>query len=332
VNKIDIAELNKRYKEGESCDSKLFSEQRSNVLLVAGEHYNKSGSKFWNRIRDNKQLSSEQKIRLTKNHIQKITKTYINNITSFAPGVMAVPKNENEPQDKKVAELNNAVIADLKSKLKTRKKQRQWAQDFIEIGEVFVKIHYDRMAGDFRGFEAEMDPETGQPVVDEMGQPKASDRPVFTGQLQFERIFGFNVLRDPGAKAFEDSPYVIVRKMAQVKDLKALVGNDEDKLKLIQESSDDTFVVFDAVNGEYTKSKDQVLVHEHYLRPCALYPMGYYFICTMEGILFEGELPFGIFPIKYAGFDESATSPRAHSIIKVVRPYQAEVNRSGSKI
>ncbi len=332
ANTIDIAELNRRYKESESCDSDLFAEQRSNVLLVSGDHYNRKGSRFWNRIRDNKQLSSEQKIRLTKNHIQKITKTYVNNITSFAPGVMAVPKNESENQDRKAAELNQAVIADLKDRQKVRKKQRQWAKDFIDIGECFVKLSFDRMTGDFRGFEAEVD-EAGMVVMDEMtGQMKPSSRPVFTGAIQFERIFGFNVLRAPSAKCMDESPYLIVRKMVPMKDLKILVGDDEDKLKMIQESSDDTFMVFDGSQGEYTKSKDDALVHEHYIRPCAAYPMGYYFIATMSGILFEGELPFGIFPIKYVGFDEVPTTPRCRSIIKVLRPYQAEVNRAASKI
>jgi hypothetical protein len=83
----DIAELNRLYSEAESCDSELFAEQRSNVRLVAGDHYTSKNSRFWGRIRDSKQISSDSKIRLTKNHIQKITKTYQNNILSHAPGV-----------------------------------------------------------------------------------------------------------------------------------------------------------------------------------------------------------------------------------------------------
>jgi hypothetical protein len=46
----------------------------------------------------------------------------------------------------------------------------------------------------------------------------------------------------------------------------------------------------------------------------------------------EGELPMGIFPIIRVGFDELTTSPRAQSIIKQLRPYQAECNRCASKI
>ena len=69
-----------------------------------------------------------------------------------------------------------------------------------------------------------------------------------------------------------------------------------------------------------------------YIRPSQQFPKGYYYIYTTAGILFEGELPFGIFPIVYTGFDEVPTNPRHHSIIKHLRPYQGEINRASSKV
>src|SRR3954469_10760630 len=102
-----IEELNQLYSESETCDKEIFAEQRSNLLLIAGEHYNKRKNEFYRRIRDNKELSEEQKLRLTKNHIQKIIKTYVNNVISAAPGVGFEPKNDNELQDQKAAELHH---------------------------------------------------------------------------------------------------------------------------------------------------------------------------------------------------------------------------------
>src|SRR5690554_2079051 len=107
MKKID--ELNELYRESEEVDKALFAEQRSNVLLVSGDHYSKGKSRFFDRIRNSKELSENQKIRITKNHIQKITKIYRNNILSQAPGVKIVPNNMTEIQDQKTAELNDAV-------------------------------------------------------------------------------------------------------------------------------------------------------------------------------------------------------------------------------
>jgi hypothetical protein len=338
-----IADLNSLYSEAETADSELFSEQRSNVRLVSGDHYPNKNSRFWARIRDTKQISQEAKIRITKNHLQKITKTYVNNILAHAPGVAVGPANDNELSDQKAAELAHSIWQDLKYKQKINQKIRGWAKDYIEIGECFVKVFWDPSAGDLKGFEAEIErDEQGNPISDELGnvipvldengQLVPTKKAVFTGAIQFERFFAFNVLRAASAKAMEDSPFICVRKMSLIKDLQAMVGDDEEKLKFIQSSSKDTFNVFEGTTGKYQNVKDQCMVREYYFRRCAEYPTGYYYITTEAGILFEGELPFGIFPIHYVGFDEAATSPRARSIIKVARPYQAEINRSYSKL
>lgn len=339
----DIAELNKLYSDAESVDADLFAEQKSNVRLVIGDHYTNKNSRFWNRIRDAKQITNEQKIRLTKNHIQKICKTYLNNVVSHAPGVAVTAKNESELQDMKAAELNESVWQDLKERNKLRAKIRQWAKDYIDIGEVVVKAFWDPSAGELKGFEAEVErDDQGEPIRDEMGnvipvmdengQMVQSNKAVFSGAIVYERFFAFDSLRDPGAKNWDECKVVILRKMVPIPDLKAKVGSDPDKLKMIQESSQNTYQVFDGASGSYRETKDQCMVREYFYRKCAEYPQGYFYITTESGILFEGELPFGIWPIKYAGFDEVATSPRSRSIIKVCRPYQAEINRSASKI
>lgn len=338
-----IADLNQIYNEAETADAELFAEQRSNVRLTAGDHYTNKNSRFWGRIRDSKQLNNETKLRLTKNHIQKITKTYVNNITSYAPGVGIAPQNENELQDQKAAELSHSIWQDLKGKEKLNKKIREWVQDYIVIGECFVKVFFDPSAGELKGYEAQVQTddagenvtdENGNvtPVLDEMGQMVPTEKAVFTGGIKFERFHAFNALRHANAKSMDESSVVILRKMVDIKDLKAMWGSDPDKLKFIQESSKDTFNVFDGTTGKYSTTKGQCMVREFYFRKCADYPKGHYYITTEQGILDENELPFGIFPIHYVGFDEAATSPRARSIIKVLRPYQAEINRSASKI
>lgn len=332
MKKLDHAELVRLYKEGENADNHLYAEQRSNLLLVAGSHYARKGSRFWNRVRDDQRLTEEQKIRLTINHIQRISKIYENNILSYAPGVAPLPKNENELQDQKAAELNNAVWRDIKDRHRWNDRTREIVQDFIRIGEVAHKIYWDDAKGTIIDYEQVVD-EMGQPMLDEMGQPaKDPSKPIFSGDFAFERIFGFNMFRPAEAKSMDEAWFIGFRKMVNIDDLRTRVGDDEEKQKLIQESKDETYLVFDGNGSAYERTKNQCLLLEMYIRPSINFPNGYYFIYTMQGILWEGELPFGIFPIIYAGMDEVPTSPRCYSIIKQLRPIQGEINRAISQV
>jgi hypothetical protein len=332
MKKLDHSELMRLYKEGESADNHLYAEQRSNLLLVAGNHYARKGSRFWNRVRDDARLTEEQKIRLTINHIQRICKIYENNIISYAPAVCPLPKNENELKDQKAAELNNAVWADIRQRHKFNDKVREIVQDFTRVGEVCHKIYWDDTKGKVSGYEPLVD-ENGQPMMNPDGtQVMDQSKPVFSGDFVFERIFGFNLFRAKEAKSMDESWFIGFRKMVDIDDLKARVGNDEEKLKLIQESKDETYLVFDGNGSNYDRSSNQCLLLEYYIRPSPSHPRGYYFIATQQGVLWEGELPFGIFPIIYTGMDEIPTSPRCYSFIKQLRPIQGEINRAISQV
>ena len=334
---LDVHQLNEIYTEAEGTDFELFSEQRSNVQLSVGSHYIQRSSRFWSRIRDTRQLQQRENIRLTKNHLSKIVKTYINAINNHSPGVTIMPKNDTELQDQKAAELHGAVWEDVKHRHKFREQKLNWIKDFVEIGELAVKIFWDPNKGEFLGYEAKMikDPMTGEmvPEVDPMtGEMVPSSKAVFTGDFVFDRIWGFDLLRDPAAKTMSGSRYLIYRKMVDIPTLKKMIGPDEKKLAMVHETGRDTFQVFEGTNGGYRRVKNMAQVREYYYRPSGDYPKGYFYITTESGILWEGELPFGIFPITFVGFDEASTSPRYRSIIKQLRPYQAEVNRSASKI
>lgn len=335
-----ISELNQFFSEGETADQELFSEQRSNIQLVAGLHYEKKGNKFWNRFRETKDIPNEQKIRLTKNHIRKIVLTYRNAITSYAPGVMASPKDKTSLQHQKAAEIVNSVWQDGKNRHNFNQKINQWASDYISIGECAVKVFFDPHAGKFLGMEAKMD-EFGQPELDPMtGQMIASDNARFAGDVMIERLFAFNIIRASGAKSMRESPWLCHRKMVEVDELKSLVDSNEalddaEKSKIkqkINESADQTYVILDGNTGQYRKTKGQTMLKEWFFRPCSKYPMGYFYLTTNDDIIFEGELPFGKFPILFCGFDEIQTSARYRSIIKQLRPYQVEINRCASKI
>jgi hypothetical protein len=344
MNKHSIADLQELYTDGENADQELFSEMRSNVLLYSGDHYARKNSRFFNRIRDSKDLAQEQKLRLTKNHIQYICDTYVNNIVAPNPGVGFTPKNEKEVHDQKVAELHHAVWRDAHDRYNFDDKVDDWADSFVQIGEVCVKIYFDPDRGPVKAYPQKAD-EDGNPLfLGPDGEETADDgtaygmqfspapdkdNPVRTGEFVFEEVYGFNLLRPSECKDMRTAAWLGIRKMAYTKDLiKKFPESAED----IKEGKDDTYNVFDISKGGYVRAQGQTMVVEYYFRPCADYPNGYFYITTRETILAEGELPGGIFPIAFQAFRKFPTTPRGRSPIKTMRPYQAEINRSASKI
>ncbi len=330
---LTVEKLNQLYLDGEQADKDVFAEQRSNVLLIAGEHHAKRGvQKTISRLRDNQQLSENQKLRLTKNHIHKIVRTYTANILTYSPGVMVAPQRDNDIQSQKAAELNESVWEDAKSRYKVPRMVKRWCRSFIGIGEVCIKIFWNPQAGEFLGY-AHAVGEDGQPLLDEQGAPVADEgSPHFSGAFEFEEVYGFNLIRHASAREMDKAECWTVRKMVAVDKLKALCGGDKKKEKMVEESAKEDFIVFDSDKAAYQRVKGQALLRETYWPVSDEYPEGYYAYSTSKGILAEGTLPFGIFPLVWAGFDEYPTTPRGRSIIKVARPFQAEINRASSQI
>ncbi len=290
-------ELDQLYLDADNADKELFAEQRSNILLINGEHYNRNRNKFYTRLRDSRAISQEQRIRLTKNHIGKITDSQVNHIVSSAPGVTFSPAQDSELQDQKAAELNNSVWTYGKEKNGLDEGIQSWAEDFVGIGEVATKVFWD---------ESE-------------------------GELTFEEVFGFNLLVDPTATTFKKAKWVCIRKMVDVKKLKQMFPGEEHQ-SFIQESSEQTYTIFDRGRGAYERTKNECLVREFYFRPTADMPNGYYYITVKGHVLHEDELPGGIFPIVMKPFKRLQTKARGQSAVKPLRPYQMEVNRSASKM
>lgn len=331
--KPDIAMLNGYYTDGDSCDQDVFSEMRSNLLLASGEHYNRRQSSFYKRIRDSRELSQEQKIRLTKNHTRKICQMYANNIISMNPGVGFSPKDENSNHDQKASEMHHSVWRDAVERYMIDDKIDDWVDSFVQIGEVNVKLFYDPNLGEIAGYEPQTDPASGNPILNDLGQMIPHEgKPVFKGEFVFEEIHGFNLLRPPECKDMRKAEWLCIRKMANRDELMRLTAGDEDKQKLVTTSQDETYIIFDSVKSGYKKSTKQTMVREYYFRPSMLFPEGYFYISTKEGILAEDVLPGGFFPIISAQFDKIQTTPRGRSPVKVMRPYQAEINRASSKI
>jgi hypothetical protein len=338
-----FADLDALYRDGETVDSRVFAEQRSNLLIIAGDHYNKFRPAIFSALRS-ENVSEETRMRLVKNHSQYITGLIVDNIVSAAPGVGFRPQNEKEMADQKKAELHRSVWLDAKNRYGVDDMVVDCAKDYVEIGEVARKIFWDPMGGKVAGYSQAVDEETGAPLFlgyggttttdqsDEWGRPlpPAPDwnSPVFEGAFVFEKIYGFNLLRPSECTDIREAEWLCIRKMVRQE---ILLSRYQDKAKFINTTTNQTFTVFDGQSLR-RQGANEVLVREFYFRPCVKYPRGYFYIATMDGILEEGELPGGIFPIAYRAYERSQTSARGYGPIRALRPYQMEINRTASKI
>lgn len=319
MKKHTLQDLKTLYQEAETCDQAAFAEMRSNVLLVSGDHYAKRNSKLIDRLRATRNIPEMQRVRLAMNHTGKIVETYSNFISSTSPGVCYKPKTDKELSDVKSAELHEAVWRDAKYRYKLDEEFEDSIENLVTLAEEWAVLKWNASAGDISG---------SNDYYDEAGN--LHQEPIFTGAFEFEFPYAFNMLADAKAKDLSKARHFIQRKIGYVDDLREQFPDIADKIK---EGKDDTFRVFDSMKGDYRDSNEkEVTVKEFYFKECSLYPKGYFYIITDDVILAEGELPFGVFPVKFQLFKKIPTHRRGISIIRRLRPYQVEVNRAWSKM
>ncbi len=336
IPELSVEDLNTLYRESEDADKRIFAEMRTNLQLVAGEHYVREGSKFWNRIRDDKRLSTEQRLKLTKNHIQRVTKVYRNMIESAAPGVAFMPANEQELADLKQAEMDASYWTYIKSCQNVDGKIAMWIQNFVEIGEVCTKVFWDMDGGQVVGYEAVMveDPATGEmiPAMHPTSQqPIQSENPVYGGKCSFEMFEAYNLKRDKDSKSMEESPFHAIAKLMPRLALRRYLTKDDD-IKKFDSMPTTEYTIYDNNTNSYRIARDQVLIKEFYWKPGPAIRNGYFQIVSGDFMISQGELPYGIYPIVWEGFDTQSGNARAHSIIRHARPPQIEINRCASKM
>ena len=313
--KFTIEKLRIMHQAGKRCDDQVFAEQRTNILLRAGDHYNKRANNIIDNLRSKGTFQNKSKIRLVKNHIHRITNLFINSILEGNPSITTVPYNENELSDVKSSEMNNAVIDWVKDTSNWERLQEKFVHDFIVIGECWGKIRFDYSKG---------------PVV----AKDEKDKEVRGGEFVIDRVYAFDLKRDPTARDSSTCEWWIHETMVEISELKETVKKlSPDNIdKITTGTTSAHYKIFDANSGDYKDVKEQASVKELFYKPSSRYPKGYYVMFVDDFIITEDELPFGIFPLVGEGFDEMTTSPRATSIIKVCRPYQVEINRASSKI
>lgn len=279
-------------------------------------------------------------IKVTENHINKIVKVIANSIKQQAPDVTVRPKNMEETGDQKRAGMHRAVLEDWKKQSEFKDSEIKMVLEWVIFGEIYTKTFWDKNAGrrlpDAIYSEANFDLTGEDPEdleIDEL-ELKFKRVPRFEGDAIVDKIYPFDLVRDPAASSFRKAKWVAIKKLVCKKKLMNLYRKDKKKVEAIKNAGKDQYESY-RIDGEYTKTDNQVLVKEFYFRPSYQYPNGYYYILAGNHkdavILHDGELPVGIFPIDQLGFDEVSTSPRFASIIKHLKSNQLQINLMKSK-
>jgi hypothetical protein len=336
------------FSRSESALQSHFAEIRTNILLAAGFHHPKYDRFANSRTSIFRDLSQAKKIRITKNHIQVITKFIRNSIQNRAPDGAIFPRNEKELADQKSAELNESVYQFLKTKNELTAFYSKLIHDFVESGESHSKVFHDPHAGDFDGYENEEGDEEDSATEDESAEtpeheageeeqdeealknPRTDKKiPKFRGAIVYERIPAYRFFTDPDADSQRTNMWCCIQKFFPRKQLIGRYLGDKRKVEIIEKSSKQKQNWFDGFTGIYSENSDEVELREFYFKPCADYPEGYFIYATDSGVLEEGELPDG-FCIFSEVFDESPENPRGYSIIRQAKPYQVEINRAAA--
>jgi len=356
MEKKTAEELNQLFNTAEEADKKIFAEMRSNILLNTGKHYERVQKNLEHGLR-NRNVNKETRIRLTKNHTKVLCSNVQDVLLNQASDFVPIPKNESEIQDQKSAEIAKAVWLQGKEDNDWNDYLQRTVHSFVVTGETATKVSYDPTVGKLTGYEPKLN-EEGMPLyyyqegattssMDENGieleQILDETKPIFNGKICIERLSAYNLMRDPNAKTMKESPYVIIRKMVPTAKLVRMFANtgdvkaDTQMKEKIKETSDKTYKIFDSNSAKFVEAKGMATVREFYYRQSVEHPKGYIYICIENEILYDAEIPLGeegeiAFPIKHTGYDLIDDCPRYSSLIRDIRPEQAEINRAASKI
>lgn len=336
----NVATLDQWRERGRVKDENHFSEQRIHAQLVACKHFKYQNMTLPSHIyldRDGK-----TSVEIPINYLGKYARIKQNKLVMHAPMVHIVDKSGNERVDRSAADLAQKIWADIVYRHEFKHIIKDWAFDYTVLGECIARISWDPQKGtpvqsipnnmidisnnSSRGAEDGIVGDVGPSSSESLESTTVT---MFSGDLSIERVEPWNLIRPEECKDIKDAEWLCIDRFINRDTIKSWFPNDADMQNKISASMGNesaTSFMYDMSQGFY-EAQNLVRVSEMYFRPCAKYPYGYYIFFTNNTILYNGELPFGIFPILHRGQLRTNSNPRGHSLLRDGKPIQAEINR-----
>ena len=96
MKQYKIDELNQLHTDSKSLDREAVAEFRSNILLIAGEHYSKRMTdRAQSRGTTSAQVNQAYQLRITKNLLHRAHRVYVTSILSQSPSAAVTPRTSN---------------------------------------------------------------------------------------------------------------------------------------------------------------------------------------------------------------------------------------------
>lgn len=280
------------------------------------------------------------RVRIIDNQIIIGAQSLLSKLTKTKP-VMAATPGSSSDADVKAAQMAEALLEHWWTEFQMPDVMEEAILWSIVAGQGYWKINWDDQANKSLTFA--IDPETGQPIVDEsvkeykraemarMGQ-ELPETTVYLGDIKVEALSPFNVYLDPAAKTFTDCKYAICVHYLTTDEIEGRWGK---RLKPDSTSADpDTKLPYQSSEDTATPNVKRVFVG--YFLPQPSLPKGRYVVWVEkpDDILEDGpwKYPTNMLPIvKFPGIRVPGsvydTSPVEHSI-----PLQKELNKTSSQI
>lgn len=284
-----------------------------------------------------------QRVRISDPIIPYLLDTRKARILRAVPEPVVLPASSGD-EDRYKAKLASKIVKFLLEKYRfstTISENLILSADLYGAG--FMKVSFDPLGGDHYFEAPAVDDKTGEPLLDEQGQPQVEYIP--EGEICLETVSPFEVFPDPAATGLHDCKWLIQCKEISVKDAIRLFPAFEEDIIRGSEAQEPRRlamgiglnVLYDFPNssmGGASGQVDRVVIYEMFERSTAEYPTGRHVIAVNRTVVLDeptpeeyDELPYEMvssFPVPGRFWPEALTK-------YLVQP-QLEYNRRRSQI
>jgi len=275
--------------------------QRLNTLLYKGKHYF-SQDDFYRLPYNRNKRYSKNNAKIVVNYLHQVTENHVSDMSGYEPNLEVMPSKEDESA--KTAAKDNKLLLDyyfyehqLKTRFQTFHRRKK------VHGEAFKFVLWDVNKGDLhpayrewrdmqmqKGIDPEspvplVDPNTGEALTDERGEPLFASKVIRQGDVQIEDEYAWNVLYPyPASGLWEDVDRI--HRLTWMEVDAARVRWPQWAHKIKNENNYDRYV------GYAPSLTNRICVRYTYYPPNEFLPFGWYCISTEEVILEESKYPF----------------------------------------
>lgn len=273
----------------------------------------------WSRVRSTLWLppAPPWRVRHVVNLMQPMYRTLFGKLTAQPLRRGRVRPANDTPDARQDAQAQDELLEYLWTQCGSEEEALEVARWALQLGTGIHYVLWDKTRGD----ALPENPETGQPVVDESGEP------VHLGDVDHIAVSPFEFLPEPLVSRVEDMEWCFYVKIRTAAYVQRKFGKKIDE----QQVPSDEYAVGNISGDDEPDAPPQsgVLVKAFFRRPCAEYPKGQYIVYAGHEVLYRGEAPYAQDPIPFEVARERMIPGRfwGRSVFADLMPLQRAYNK-----